>query len=33
VTGKGNNMFDPKGIASRAEAATVFVRLIACLAK
>lgn len=33
VTGKSNNIFDPQGTASRAEAATVFVRLIEYLAK
>lgn len=32
ITGKGNNIFDPKGIASRAEAAAVFVKLIEYLA-
>lgn len=33
VTGKGNNVFDPQGTASRAEVATVFIRLIEYLAK
>ncbi|AGA56897.1 putative S-layer protein [Thermobacillus composti KWC4] len=33
VTGKGGNLFDPKGTATRAEAAAVFVRLIEYLAK
>ncbi|HIW34634.1 MAG TPA: S-layer homology domain-containing protein [Candidatus Paenibacillus intestinavium] len=33
VTGKGNNLFDPKGTATRAEVATVFVRFIEYLAK
>src|SRR5690606_33792325 len=33
VTGKGNNMFDPKGTATRAEVATVFVRFIEFLAR
>src|SRR5690606_19371050 len=33
VTGKGHNLFDPKGTATRAEVATVFVRLIEYLAK
>ena len=33
VTGKGNNLFDPNGTASRAEVATVFVRLIEHLVK
>ena len=31
--GRGNDIFDPKGTASRAEAAAVFVRLIEYLAK
>jgi pimeloyl-ACP methyl ester carboxylesterase len=33
VNGKGNNIFDPQGIASRSEVAAVFVRLIEYLAK
>ena len=33
VTGKGNNIFDPKGIASRAEVAATLVRLIEYLAQ
>lgn len=32
VTGKGNHRFDPQGIASRAEVATIFIRLINYLA-
>ena len=33
VTGKGNNIFDPQGTATRAEVAAVFVRIIEYLAK
>ena len=33
VAGKGGNVFDPKGTATRAEIATVFVKLIEYLAK
>ena len=33
VTGKGNNIFDPKGTATRAELATVLIRFIEYLAK
>jgi len=33
VTGKGDGLFDPKGTATRAEAAAVFVRLIEYLAR
>jgi predicted peptidase len=32
VTGNGDNRFDPKGIATRAEAAAIFIRLIEYLA-
>ncbi|URN96664.1 MAG: S-layer homology domain-containing protein [Candidatus Pristimantibacillus lignocellulolyticus] len=33
VTGKGNNIFDPKGRATRSEVATIFVRFVEYLAK
>ncbi len=33
VTGKGNNSFDPQGTATRAEAATIFVRVVENLTK
>jgi len=33
ITGKGNNIFDPKGSATRAEVATIFVRFVEYLAK